>query len=127
MKLQAPCYVFRFGMYKGRTIWDIEETNPSYILWCACNIPRFRLMLKEEYPELRARLIRAYRALESAQEAWAWTGGRMPVFNDVYGKLKDRPTEPAKGPTLGEIAGDEDEEAVEEEGKDAETFGDTRG
>lgn len=117
MRLQAPCYVFHFGMYKGRTIWDIEETNPSYILWCACNIPKFRLRLKEEYPELRERLVKAYKALSEEQEAWAYTGGRMPTFNSVYARLhgKGIPRQPVRGPSLGDILADEEEHSILEE------------
>ena len=84
---RAPCYVFDFGKHKGRTIWAVEDASPSYIRWCACNVPRFLRVLRERHPELLERMRRARKILASAEDAWAFEGGRMPRYDDVYRKV----------------------------------------
>ena len=111
MKYEAPVYVFHFGMYKGQTLWAVEEINPSYIYWCACNIPKIRLMLRERYKELYGRLLRTQQALGHEREAWCWTGGRMPSFNEIYGRMQDKPAVPDREPALkGTLDNDDEDE-----------------
>ena len=33
--------VLQFGKYKGRTVLEVIDTNPSYIVWCIQNVKDF--------------------------------------------------------------------------------------
>lgn len=35
---------FPFGKYKGKTIQDVLEINPSYIVWFYENVKRFKIL-----------------------------------------------------------------------------------
>ena len=91
-------YVFNFGKHKGDKLQDVVESDPGYVYWCACKIERFRNMLKKDYPELFQLLIKAQRALQSSEEAWAYTGGRMPQFDPIFRRMYRRAKKEHRSP-----------------------------
>lgn len=36
-------YVFTFGKHKGKTVKEVMETDPSYLLWADENVDGFKL------------------------------------------------------------------------------------
>ena len=37
----APDYVLTFGKYKGRTLQEVYQENPGYLVWAENNIETF--------------------------------------------------------------------------------------
>ncbi len=35
--------VFRFGKYRGKSLWSVISENESYVYWCVNNIPEFTI------------------------------------------------------------------------------------
>jgi len=35
--------IMQFGKYKGRLVKDIQEKDPSYIMWCIENVKNFKV------------------------------------------------------------------------------------
>jgi uncharacterized protein (DUF3820 family) len=55
-------YVLPFGKYKGKTIWQVAESDPKYLDWAADNIGGMvgiRLKQAVKHPEVAKRIDRA--------------------------------------------------------------------
>lgn len=87
MKKPLDEFVFSFGRHKGMKFDDVLRESPSYIYWCARNIPWLKDRMKKEAPELYEAMKRAERALADEEEAWVYKGGRLPRFDDVFRKV----------------------------------------
>ena len=85
MKMQ---WVFTFGKHKGRAFSDVLSESPSYVHWCACNMPWFKDALKRDEPDIFNALKESEKALRSERDAWAYTGGRLPSYDGVFWKVK---------------------------------------
>jgi uncharacterized protein (DUF3820 family) len=63
MMIRDIFYTFSFGKYKGKTLGDIFEENPSYLIWCDDNVDSFKLS-----PELRAQVAQQVRTQKLAKD-----------------------------------------------------------
>ena len=89
-------FSFTFGKHKGRALRDVLSESPSYIHWCACKMSWFHDMLKKEEPEIFEALKKTERALAVQEDAWAYTGGRLPSYDGVFWKVY-KPKAEARG------------------------------
>ena len=104
--------MFNFGKHKDKTLRQVLNESPSYVNWCVCTIPRFRLMLKRDYPQLYAKLRRARVALALAEDAWAWSGGRKPGFDWAWHVIENPNANRRKG-VIWDNEEDDDEAEVQ--------------
>jgi len=80
-------FSFSFGKHKGRSLREVLSESPSYIHWCACNMAWFKAMLKRDEPQMFDALKKAETALRDEEDAWAYSGGRMPSYDSVFAKV----------------------------------------
>lgn len=80
-------FALTFGKYKGEKIDDVVSKSPSYIYWAASNIAWFKEELKKTRPDIYEALLKTYRAKQDEEDAWAYTGGRMPDFDLIFWRI----------------------------------------
>lgn len=62
--------IFQFGKYKGKTVEEVTNENPEYLLWCVKNIEWFDL--DDETRKCAQKKINCLRENRyQRQEAWA--------------------------------------------------------